>query len=398
MSRRFLFGFMRKIILQYASLHLLYSLSSIVIINNNINNSNNNSNSNNNNISVVVTSLVPNYSYSSRPSAARRTTPYSVTTTNYYNSNNRLKSFLSVNSCRTVVTNMSHQMEDNDIEKNAVEKGLKLGFVGFGTIASSIAIGLMTQTRYPIYSMKISRRSESRSSALSNQYPEKVTVCDDVRDIVTDCDIVFLCVLPEQVNEVFEQYQLQLESKVDLISLVATTKLAELQRISNLPKEKIHKMICLPSVAQLQGTPLLVPNQNKHIQSIVSTLGGGQSGDCIACENEAIMESLMVTSCMMGPVYGLMKQNRDFLIQRGVPPQDASHFVGKQYFAMVADAERECKTNPNRFDHLIEEQTPGGLNEQSLHNLEKLGFLDSYQKAMDAILKRIQGTSDGSII
>ena len=31
---------------------------------------------------------------------------------------------------------------------------------------------------------------------------------------------------------------------------------------------------------------------------------------------------------------------------------------------MVQDAEVECDVNPRRFDDLIEEQTPGGLNEQ----------------------------------
>lgn len=31
---------------------------------------------------------------------------------------------------------------------------------------------------------------------------------------------------------------------------------------------------------------------------------------------------------------------------------------------MVQDAERDCDVNPRRFDDLIDEQTPGGLNEQ----------------------------------
>ena len=31
---------------------------------------------------------------------------------------------------------------------------------------------------------------------------------------------------------------------------------------------------------------------------------------------------------------------------------------------MVQDAEVDCDVNPRRFDDLIEEQTPGGLNEQ----------------------------------
>ena len=71
--------------------------------------------------------------------------------------------------------------------------------------------------------------------------------------------------------------------------------------------------------------------------------------------------------------------------------------MGRQYFAMVKDAILECNTNPKRLDELIDEQTPGGLNEQSLGNLEMLGFMDDYEQAMSAVLGRIRGETDGSI-
>jgi len=35
---------------------------------------------------------------------------------------------------------------------------------------------------------------------------------------------------------------------------------------------------------------------------------------------------------------------------------------------MVQDAERDCP-DPNRFDDLVKEQTPGGLNEQVSRNM-----------------------------
>ena len=54
---------------------------------------------------------------------------------------------------------------------------------------------------------------------------------------------------------------------------------------------------------------------------------------------------------------------KSITVNQGVPAQDASYFVGKSYLSMVQDAEPDC-ANPRRFDDLIEEQTPGGLNEQ----------------------------------
>jgi len=153
-------------------------------------------------------------------------------------------------------------------------------------------------------------------------------------------------------------------------------------------------MICLPAVAQHEGTPLVVPpTKSKLLCDLLSTLG---SGTCIECKNEDIMESMMVTTCMMGPIYGLMRTNRDFLIAKGVSAKDASRMVGRQYWGMVKDALLKCD-DENSLDDLIDEQTPGGLNEQSLKNLETVGFLKSYEDAMEAVLSRIKGETDGSM-
>jgi len=46
---------------------------------------------------------------------------------------------------------------------------------------------------------------------------------------------------------------------------------------------------------------------------------------------------------------------------------------------------------------LIAEQTPGGLNEQGLRNLEKQGVFERYDRAMDAILSRLEGKTDGNL-
>lgn len=54
-------------------------------------------------------------------------------------------------------------------------------------------------------------------------------------------------------------------------------------------------------------------------------------------------------------------------VKQGVSPEDASYFLGRTYLSIVQDAERNSK-DPTRFDELIKEQTPGGLNEQVSHN------------------------------
>lgn len=65
---------------------------------------------------------------------------------------------------------------------------------------------------------------------------------------------------------------------------------------------------------------------------------------------------------------------------------------------MTRDALERSSEGDSSLDLLIEEQTPGGLNEQTLRNLESVGFfIKSCDDTMEAVLERIQGKSDGSL-
>ena len=81
---------------------------------------------------------------------------------------------------------------------------MKVGFVGFGTIAQAIAVGLGT-TNSPDVSVEhfhVSQRSPSKSAALLSQFgAEKVTVAGENNQPILDTsDIIFLCVLPQQME------------------------------------------------------------------------------------------------------------------------------------------------------------------------------------------------------
>mmetsp|Transcript_2592 Transcript_2592/g.4687 ORF Transcript_2592/g.4687 Transcript_2592/m.4687 type:complete len:281 (-) Transcript_2592:103-945(-) len=270
---------------------------------------------------------------------------------------------------------------------------LKVGFVGFGTIASAIATGFGIHDGSKSVSFShfhVSQRSAAKSQALLAQFgASKVTVAEssDNQVILDSSDLIFLCVLPEQLETVLSQLTFD-PDRHTLVSLVSTSKIDQLVASSKLPASRVHKMICLPSVATHDGTCLLVP-PSPPLNSILEVLGG-----CVQCETEDIMTKLMIPACLMGPYYAILKNNRDWLVKMGVPVEDASYFVGRTYLGIAKDAEAKCR-DPKGFDDLIEEQTPGGINEQSIKNLEKLGIFGAYDKAMDGILERLTGKGSG---
>jgi pyrroline-5-carboxylate reductase len=216
------------------------------------------------------------------------------------------------------------------------------GFIGCGTIASSIIIGLATPEHtthlanngIQLSSISITRRSVSKSTMLQERFPTIVTIHEMAHEVVLNSDIIFLCVLPTQVDEVLTDLTERGLWKCDthiLISLVSTSKVDELIIKSGLRRCSVYKLICLPPIARRSGCALLQPatttstttttttttdnnidndisSSKDIVTSILNSLGG-----YVECHNDSMMEAMMIPTAMMGPVYGMMRNNRDWL-------------------------------------------------------------------------------------
>ena len=189
----------------------------------------------------------------------------------------------------------------------------------------------------------------------------------------------------------------------------STANLEDLVRDSGLGPSSVSKMICLPSIANHKGVALLCcgettgPTKDSLVQLF------GAMGGVVALDTEADLEACMVTTCTMGPLYGTMKNQRDWLLKKtgSLSKEDATFLVIKQFAGAISDAESATMSSggggenslETRLEDLIEEQTPGGLNEQALKNYGRVlgGFENLQQPVMDAILSRIRGETDGNI-
>ena len=183
-----------------------------------------------------------------------------------------------------------------------------------------------------------------------------------------------------------------------LLGVQSTAKIEDLVQDSKLDSTRVSKMICLPSIANHQGVCLhcCPTGPNPALTQLFDAVSG-----VVTLKTESELEACMMTTCMMGPLYGVMKSAKDWLLSNtsSLSEEDATYLVIQQYIGAIQDAEKgDSKHIPaSRLEDLIEEQTPGGLNEQALANLAQLGGLAAHDRVMDAIVARIRGESDGSI-
>ena len=146
---------------------------------------------------------------------------FSIEMTNGFMASSSMNQVINTNARSTILHQDLQSDVQDELSSNKNEDGVKLGFIGCGTIASSIATGLLTQTEIPISSIIVSRRSESKSSALVEKFGKDfVQVSDKNQLIVDSSDIIFLCVLPEQEKDVLSS--LSISEEKTLISLVVS--------------------------------------------------------------------------------------------------------------------------------------------------------------------------------
>ena len=85
----------------------------------------------------------------------------------------------------------------------------------------------------------------------------------------------------------------------------STSNVEDLIQKSDLPRNEVYKMICLPAIAKREGCALIQPapstpatskddngvSSNINVKSLLNALGG-----CVECSNDDIMNKMMVTT------------------------------------------------------------------------------------------------------
>jgi len=111
------------------------------------------------------------------------------------------------------LNNSNTDVIDCDGKTSTSLQPIRAGFIGCGTIASAIATSLaepnhkphLAQAGYILQSICVTRRSESKSTKLKENFgTDVVTIYESADEVVASSDLIFLCVLPQQVDSVLE--------------------------------------------------------------------------------------------------------------------------------------------------------------------------------------------------
>lgn len=260
--------------------------------------------------------------------------------------------------------------------------GLVLGFVGTGTITSSIVTGLCD---VPEASNRIwlSPRNADVAARLAASCPQ-ATVAASNQEVLDRSDIVFLAVRPQIAHDVISPLRFRPEHRV--ISLVATFSR---DRIAALvaPATAISCAVPQPTVAARLGPTVIFPSDP------VARALFGRLGTAFEASSEHELQALWASTAAMASYFSTLDTLASWLVRNGVPARTARAYIA----AMFRGLSQVPVASDAAFSELADEfKTRGGLNEQLARDLARSGVFDAWSDGLDAILARIEKSDNAA--
>ncbi|RYH29002.1 hypothetical protein EON65_10065 [archaeon] len=186
-----------------------------------------------------------------------------------------------------------------------------IGFLGCGKISSALCHGFASieEGKRP-KKLLVSRRSEDKSSALARSYPGLVVVCDNNEDIVQECDVVFIGLLPQVART--ELLKLQFGDKKLVISMMAAVGYDETKQLVSIDEKRLVRTVPLPSAARRSG-PILIYPPNADAEQLLCAIGTP-----VVCITEAQMKPMIAVTGHISSFFELLRTSEEFLTKQGI--------------------------------------------------------------------------------
>ena len=165
---------------------------------------------------------------------------------------------------------------------------MKLGFIGTGTIATSVIEGLL-KSKVKIEQINITTRSKKNSLKLRKK-SKKIKVYSENQDVIDKSSIIFVGLLPKVAIKELKICQFK-KSQV-IVSFVSTLNIKNLKKLCG-PAKVIIKAAPLPMASDGLSPTIIYPN-HKLIKSLFEL-----TGSVIVAKNENQNNHLWVMSSFM---------------------------------------------------------------------------------------------------
>ncbi len=252
---------------------------------------------------------------------------------------------------------------------------IKIGFIGFGNIASAMASGFNLNNKVKMYAS-----ARNYEKLVSNTLKYNVTPCKNNKELIDSVDFVVLAVKPYQVSQIFSEIKEYLADKI-LISVVAGLTFSTIEEF--IPN--IHHISICPNTPVAVGEGIIVyetinsltNDEFSTFEDVFSELGLIETID-----TEHFSLAGTVSGCT--PAYAAMfiEALGDAGVMFGLTREQSYRFAS-QVLIGTGKLQQTSKLHPGQMKDAV--CSPGGTTIKGVGILEKNGFRSSIIEAIKEI-------------
>ena len=257
---------------------------------------------------------------------------------------------------------------------------MKLGFIGTGTIATSVIEGLL-KSKVKIGQINITTRTKKNSLKLRKK-SKKIKVYSENQDIIDKSSIIFVGLLPKVAIKELKICQFK-KSQV-IVSFVSTLNIKNLKTLCS-PAKVIIKAAPLPMASDGLSPTIIFPN-HKLIKNLFELIGS-----VVVAKNENQNNHLWVMSSFMATYASIINSLKKYLLKNKVNNEDTNKYLNIFLTGMLFEF------NHHNFDlnkSIKSLQTKGGINEELLKRLQKDKFFRKMEMNLNKIFLRLKKAND----
>ena len=254
---------------------------------------------------------------------------------------------------------------------------MKLGFIGTGQIAKATILGILG-SNLKIDRIYVSQRNNNISRQLSKK-SKKVSILKDNQEIINKSNWIFLSVTPNVGDKILKN--LKFKSSQTIINFISTIGILQVRKYIKV-KAKIVRALPLPPISLRKGPVPICPPDVK-VKNFFNHLG-----TAVEISDEKLFTNFWCMTAMMAPYYEMLNTLSKWLSSKGLKKTDTQKYITTLFSAMSEDAVVNSKKDLKIL--IKNSQTPGGLNEQALNKLRKLGFYKLLNKTANNVLERLK--------
>lgn len=261
---------------------------------------------------------------------------------------------------------------------------LTLGFIGTGGIASAMVRGFCSAPDFSGEIILSVHKHREKADELKSLFPGRISISESNQAVVDGSDVVFICVLPKQHVEVVRALRFRPDQRV--MHITGCTGLADSLKLYA-PAKSAARAVPLPFAARRTG-PLLFYGGDETLAELMSLIGS-----LVRVEDEHGLEVLGAVTGMMVPYYALLGESVRWGMDKGLDFRTSLDFTSRMHEVLSSFMRTDCGEDVESF--LVENSTPGGVNELGLKLLRERGFYGDWREVLEKVYERYNSMGKG---